>query len=60
MGWACSRQGEVERRGVYGVLVGKTEGKRPLGRSRRRLEEEDDYDNNNNNNNNNNMDLQAV
>ena len=60
MGWACSRQGEVERRGVYGVLLGKTEGKRPLGRSRRRLEEEDDYDNNNNNNNNNNMDLQAV
>ena len=25
-----------ERRGVYGVLVGKTEGKRPLGRPRRR------------------------
>ena len=25
-----------ERRGVYRVMVGKTEGKRPLGRSRRR------------------------
>jgi hypothetical protein len=25
-----------ERRGVYNVLVGKPEGKRPLGRSRRR------------------------
>jgi hypothetical protein len=25
-----------ERRGVYGVLVGKPEGKRPLGRPRRR------------------------
>jgi len=27
-----------ERRGVYGVLVGKPEGKRPLGRPRRRWE----------------------
>jgi hypothetical protein len=27
-----------ERRGVYGVLVGKLEGKRPLGRPRRRWE----------------------
>jgi hypothetical protein len=27
-----------ERRGVYRVLVGKPEGKRPLGRHRRRLE----------------------
>jgi len=27
-----------ERRGVYRVLVGKTEGKRPLGRPRRRWE----------------------
>jgi hypothetical protein len=25
-----------ERRGIYRVLVGKPEGKRPLGRSRRR------------------------
>ena len=28
-----------ERRGVYGVLVGKPEGKRPLRRSRRRWED---------------------
>jgi len=27
-----------ERRGVYSVLVGKSEGKRPLGRPRRRRE----------------------
>ena len=29
----------VERRGVYRVLVGKPEGKRPLGRPRRRWED---------------------
>jgi hypothetical protein len=34
MGWACSSYGEG--RGVYKVLVGKPEGKRPLGRPRRR------------------------
>jgi len=28
-----------ERRGIYGVLVGKLEGKRPLGRDRHRWEE---------------------
>ena len=28
-----------ERRGIYGVLVGKPEGKRPLGRPRRRWED---------------------
>ena len=28
-----------ERRGVYRVLVGKPEGKRPLGRLKRRLED---------------------
>jgi hypothetical protein len=28
-----------ERRGVFKVLVGKSEGKRPLGRSRRRWED---------------------
>jgi len=28
-----------ERRGGYGVLVGKPEGKRPLGRPRRRSED---------------------
>jgi len=37
-----------ERRSVYRVLVGKTEGKRPLGRHRRRWED------------NNKMDLQEV
>jgi hypothetical protein len=36
MGGACSTYGE--RRGVYRVLVGKLEGKRPLGRCRRRWE----------------------
>jgi hypothetical protein len=35
MGGACSADGEV--RGVYRVLVGKPEGKRPLRRPRRRL-----------------------
>jgi len=34
MGGACSAYGE--RRGVYRILVGKPEGKRPLGRHRRR------------------------
>ena len=28
-----------ERRGVYGILVGKPEGKRPLGRPRRRCKD---------------------
>jgi len=28
-----------ERRGVYRILVGKSEGKRPLGRPRRRWED---------------------
>ena len=28
-----------KRRGVYNVLVGKTEGKRPLGRPRRKSED---------------------
>jgi hypothetical protein len=36
MGGACSAYGEG--RGVYRVLVGKPEGKRPLGRPRRRWE----------------------
>ena len=35
MGGACGAYWEV--RGVYRVLVGKPEGKRPLGRPRRRL-----------------------
>ena len=37
MSGACSAYGE--RRGVYNVLVGKHEGKRPLGRPRRRWED---------------------
>ena len=37
MGGACSAYGEG--RGVYRVLVGKPEGKRPLGRPRRRWED---------------------
>jgi hypothetical protein len=37
MGGTCSRYGE--RRGIYRGLVGKPEGKRPLGRLRRRWED---------------------
>jgi hypothetical protein len=37
IGGASSTHGE--RRGVYRVLVGKPEGERPLGRSRRRWED---------------------
>jgi len=37
MDWACGVYGE--RRGVYRVLVGKPEGKRPLGRPRRSWED---------------------
>jgi len=37
MGWACGAYGEG--RGVQRVLVGKPEGKRPLGRPRRRWED---------------------
>jgi hypothetical protein len=37
MGGACSTVGE--KRGVYRVLVGKPEGKRPLGRPRPRWED---------------------
>ena len=37
MGGTCSACGE--RRGVYRVFVGKSEGKRPLGRPRRRWED---------------------
>jgi len=36
MRWAGHVARMVERRGVYRVLVGKPEGKRPLGRPRRR------------------------
>jgi hypothetical protein len=37
MGGACSA--DEEERGVYRVLVGKPEGKRPLGRPRHRWED---------------------
>jgi hypothetical protein len=37
MGGACRADGD--ERGVYRVLVGKPEGKRPLGRPRRRWED---------------------
>jgi hypothetical protein len=37
MGGACSADGE--ERGMYRVLVGKSEGKRPLVRPRRRWED---------------------
>jgi len=37
MGWACSTYGE--RRGIYSVLMEKPEGKRPLGRPRRKWED---------------------
>ena len=37
MGGACCTYG-WQRRGVYKVLIGKPEGKRPLGRPRRRWE----------------------
>ena len=39
MRWAGHVAGMGERRGVYRVLVGKPEGKRPLGRPRRRWED---------------------
>ena len=38
MGWEGHVARMGERRGVYRVLVGKSEGKRPLGRRRRRWE----------------------
>jgi hypothetical protein len=37
MGGACSTNGE--KRNAYEILVGKPEGKRPLGRPRRRWED---------------------
>jgi hypothetical protein len=39
MKWAGHVAWIGERRGVYGVLVEKPEGKRPLGKFRRRLED---------------------
>jgi hypothetical protein len=37
MGGACSTNGE--KRNAYTILVGKPEGKRPLGRTRRKWED---------------------
>ena len=39
MGWAGHVARKGERRGVHRVLVGKPEGRRPLGRPRRRWED---------------------
>ena len=39
MRWAGHVAHIGERRGIYSVLVGKPEGKRPLGRSRHRCED---------------------
>jgi len=39
MRWAGHVIHTGERRGIYRILVGKPEGKRPLGRSRRRRDE---------------------
>ena len=39
MRWGVHVARMEERRGVYKVLVGKSEGKRPLGRHRRRWED---------------------
>jgi hypothetical protein len=36
MGRACSTNGEEEKKNAYRRLVGKPDGKRPLGRPRRR------------------------
>jgi len=39
MGWAGNVASMGERRGIHRVLVGKYEGKRPLGRPRHRWED---------------------
>jgi hypothetical protein len=39
MKWAGHVKGMGEKRNVYRLLVGKPEGRRPLGRPRRRLKE---------------------
>jgi hypothetical protein len=39
VGWTCGTQGRGEGIGAYRVLVGRPEGKRPLGRPRRRWED---------------------
>jgi hypothetical protein len=42
VGWTCGTHGEG--RGVYRVLVGRPEGKRPLGRPRREWEDNIEMD----------------
>jgi hypothetical protein len=37
--WTCGMHGGGEGRGVYRVLVGRSEGRRPLGRPRHRWED---------------------
>jgi hypothetical protein len=37
VGWTCGTHGEG--RGIYRILVGRPEGKRPLGRPRRRWDD---------------------
>jgi hypothetical protein len=44
MGWAGHVARMGKRRGVYGALLGKPEGKRPLGRPRRRWEDNNKFD----------------
>ena len=39
MRWAGNVAHLVDKRGAYGVLMGRPEGRRPLGRPRRRWEE---------------------
>jgi hypothetical protein len=39
VGGTCGTHGRVEERKLYRVLMGKPEGKRPLGRPRRRWED---------------------
>jgi len=44
MRWAEHVARMVDRRGIYKVLVGRTEGKRPPGRPRRRCEDNNKMD----------------
>ena len=44
MRWAGYVAGMGEKRGIYGVLVGKPEGKRPLGRPRHRWKDKNKVD----------------
>jgi hypothetical protein len=42
--WAGHVAGKGDSRGVYGVLVGKPDGKKPLGRRRLRWEDKSNID----------------